>query len=66
MQKQSNLTILEVILLVLASFLAGAIGGFFLDSLRKRLVRSGYYPNKEARAEADLRDDLAMEMGELR
>lgn len=65
MQKQSNLTILEVLLLILAAFLGGAIAGFFMDSLRKRLIRSTYYPGKEQK-EADFRDDLAMEMGELR
>lgn len=65
MQKKSNLTVLEVLLLVLAAFLGGAIGGFFLDSLRKRLAHTPYYPSKEQK-EADLRDDLAMELGELR
>lgn len=66
MQKQSNLTILEVILFVAASFLAGAIGGFFMDSLRKKMIRSACCSSKEQRSEADFRDDLAMEMGELR
>lgn len=64
MQKQSDLNTLEVLLLILASFLAGAIGGFFLDSLRKRLVNSSYI--KAQKAEADFRNDLAMEMSELR
>lgn len=65
MKKQTNLTVLEVLLLILAAFLGGAIAGFFMDSFRKRIVRSAYYPSKEQR-EADFRDDLAMEMGELR
>ena len=66
MQNTTKLTILEILLMILASFLGGAIFGFFLDSYRKKIVNSGYAKTRAQREAQDFHDDLAMEMGELR
>lgn len=65
MRKTTRLTILEILLMVMLAFCAGAIGGFFLDALRKKVGRSGGSASREQHDE-EFRKDLEMEMGELR
>ena len=43
MQKTTHLTILEVALMILVSFMAGAIGGVFVHSVYKRLAHDPSY-----------------------
>lgn len=64
MRKTTRLTILEIMLMVMLAFCAGAIGGFFLDALRKKVGRSGSISKEQH--DDDFRKDLEMEMGELR
>ena len=67
MQKTTNLTVLEVALMVLAAFMAGAIGGVFVNSIYKRLTRQpACTPQFEKKKADDFHDDLVMEMSELR
>ena len=67
MQKTTNLTVLEVALMVLAAFMAGAIGGVFVNSIYKRLTRQpSYLQAAEQKKADDFHDDLVMEMSELR
>ena len=67
MQKTTNLTVLEVFLMILAAFMAGAIGGVFVNSIYKRLTRPAPCANAtEVKKADDFHDDLVMEMSELR
>ncbi|MBP5385619.1 MAG: hypothetical protein J6Y57_11705 [Lachnospiraceae bacterium] len=67
MQKTTHLTVLEVALMVLTAFLAGAIGGVLVNSIYKRLTRStACMTPGEKKASDDFHDDLVMEMSELR
>ena len=67
MQKTTNLTVLEVALMVLAAFMAGAIGGVFVNSIYKRLTRpASCVKATEVKKADDFHDDLVMEMSELR
>ena len=66
MQNKTNLTVLEVTLMVLAAFMAGAIGGVFVNSIYKRLTRQTTFQPKEQKSADDFHDDLVMEMSELR
>ncbi len=67
MQKKTDLTVLEVVLMILAAFMAGAIGGVFVNSIYKRLTRqASCMPQSECKKTDDFHDDLVMEMSELR
>ncbi len=67
MQKTTQLTVLEVLLMILSAFLVGAIGGVLVNSIYKRLTRATQYTQpKEHKAADDFHDDLVMEMSELR
>ena len=67
MQKKTDLTVLEVALMLLAAFMAGAIGGVFVNSIYKRLTgRSSCMPQYDKKKADDFHDDLVMEMSELR
>ena len=67
MQKTTQLTILEVLLMVFSAFLAGAIGGVIVHSVYKRLTRPAVCTQSaEKKAADDFHDDLVMEMSELR
>jgi len=67
MQKKTDLTVLEVLLMVLAAFMAGAIGGVFVNSIYKRLTRPVTCVKQgDAQKSDDFHDDLVMEMSELR
>ncbi len=66
MQNKTNLTILEVTLMVLAAFMAGAIGGVFVNSIYKRLTRQTPCLQSKEQKVDDFHDDLVMEMSELR
>ncbi|MCR5267477.1 MAG: hypothetical protein K6E16_03055 [Lachnospiraceae bacterium] len=67
MQKTTQLTILEVLLMVFSAFLAGAIGGVIVHSVYKRLTHPAVCTqNVEKKPADDFHDDLVMEMSELR
>ncbi|MBQ7581210.1 MAG: hypothetical protein IJU25_00145 [Lachnospiraceae bacterium] len=67
MQKTTQLTILEVLLMVFSAFLAGAIGGVIVHSVYKRLTHPTVCTQTvEKKAADDFHDDLVMEMSELR
>ncbi len=66
MQNKKELSSLEIFLMLLAAFLGGAVAGFFLDTLRKNLGCPRYVETKEQQAAREFRNDLAMEMEELR
>ncbi|MBR3643777.1 MAG: hypothetical protein IKN57_09735 [Parasporobacterium sp.] len=67
MQKTTQLTTLEVLLMVFSSFLAGAIGGVIVHSVYKRLTAPTICTQAgEKKAADDFHDDLVMEMSELR